>query len=200
MCTESSQALTKLIASFSRLSIVCRLGKLGIRFSSKRQQALLNGDTSGTIIHPFFISAAQSIGMHFCDGIGNSPAMITLYAKYVQRALELLSDLLGGIAASREWELQAQVTLWITMGSIIMRLNQVTFGYIKKACEAVHSGGLRFVPTYGRPPAFSDELHEKLSVLSQIIYFENFIFLACGGAQPTMSARLEKEFRHKLYV
>jgi len=94
--------------------------------------------------------------------------------------------------------LKAQIALWITIGSIVMRLNNVTTTYIKKSCEAINLGGLRFIPTYDRPPEFSDGLHEKLSHLSQIIYFENFILLTCGGTQPTMTARIEKEFRHKL--
>ena len=157
---------------------------------------MLRGDTSGAIIHPFFIPAAHSLGMHFCEGVENSPAMVKIYAKYVQKSLEFLTEIL----VMREWELQAQVALWITMGSIVMRLNYVTPGYIKKGCEAISLGGLCFVPTYERPPDFSDELHEKLTVLSQIIYFENFLFLTRGGAHPTMTARIENEFRRKLKV
>lgn len=190
----------KLTPSFSRLRAMCRLGKFGIRFASEKQQALLRGDTSGSIIHPFFILAAQSLGMQLCEDMGNSPAMVVLYAKYVQKSLEFLTDLLDQFAAGPQRELQAQAFLWITMGSIVMRLSHVTSAYIKKACEAVDLGGLRFVPTYDRPPVFSEQLHEKLSVLSQIIYFENFLLLTRGGVQPTMSARIEKEFRHKLQV
>lgn len=152
---------------------------------------------SGTAIHPFFIPAAHSLGMHFCEGMHDSPAMVALHAKYVQKSLELLMEVLKEIA---DWELQAQVALWITMGSIVMRLSHVTSAYVKKGCETINLGGLRFIPTYGRPPAFSEELHEKLSVLSQIIYFENFHHLAYDGPQPTMTARVEREFRHKLRV
>lgn len=200
MCIRSSQTLTSLTVSSSRLSVICRLGKLGLRFTPEKQQALLDGDISGAIIHPFFIRATHPLGMHFCEGINHSPAMVTLYAQYVQRSLELLIEVIKEISPNPDWELQAQVALWVTSGSIIMRLHHVTPTYIKKACEAVNLGGLRFVPSYGRPPPFSDALHEKLSVLSQIIYFDNFWFLACGGPQPTLTAKIEEEFSHQLEV
>ena len=132
--------------------------------------------------------------------MGSTPAMISLYAKYVQTSLEYLADMLREFAAGRQRELQAQVSLWITVGSIVMRLSHLTPAYLAKSCEAVNLGELRFIPTFDRPPPFSDDLHEKLSLLSQIIYYENFMLLTCGGAQPTMSARIEKEFRRKLQV
>jgi len=134
--------------------------------------------------------------MYFCEGMDGSFAMIRLQAKYVQRSLELLAE----VSKERDWELRAQVALWVTAGSIIMRLSHITSPYIEKSCEAVNTAGLQFIPTYGRPPAFSEALHEKLSVLSQIIYFENFSFLTCGGAEPTMTARIEREFGHRLQV
>ena len=176
--------------------MACRLGKLGIRFAAEKQRALLRGDTSGAVIHPFFIPASHSIGMHFCKEVVSSPETDALQARYVQKALELLTRITEG----DDMELQAQVALWITIGSTIIRLSDVTIAYCKKACEAVNTGGLQFIPTYGRPPPLSDSVHEKLAVLSQVIYFENLLFLTRGGAHPTMSARIEKEFRRKLQV
>ena len=169
---------------------------MGIRFTHQKQQALTCGDTSGTVINPFFIHAAQSIGTHLCEGVDRSPAMIKLHARYVQTSLELLTE----ISEGHDWELKAQVMLWVASGSIVMRLGSLTASYIEKSCDAIDAGGLQFIPTYGRPPAFSEDLHERLSALSQIIYFENFIFLTCGGPEPTRTARIEKEFRHQLQV
>ncbi|KAF9645625.1 hypothetical protein BDM02DRAFT_491555 [Thelephora ganbajun] len=191
----SDTALEELDMKF-RLRVVCRLIKLAVRFTSEKQQALLRGDTSGTIIHPFFISAAHSLGMHFCEGMANVPAMVRLQAKYVQESLELLTEIHKG----SDWELRAQVAIWITAGSVIMRLGYLTSLYVKRSCEAVDMARLQFVPTYGRPPAFSEDLHERLSLLTQAIYFENFLFLTCGGPEPSMTTRIEKEFRHKLQV
>jgi len=182
--------------SVSRLRILCRLSKLGIRFTPKKQQALLRGDTSGTVLNPFFIHSAQALGMHFCERMDDSPAMIRLQARHLQMALEYLADIIKG----HERELTAQATLWVTAGTFILPVDGLTHTYLQRSCEAVNTAELRFIPTYGQPPEFSEDLHEKLSVLSQIIYFENFLFLACDGAEPVMTARIEKEFRYELQV
>ena len=169
---------------------------MGIRFTPEKQRALLHGDVSGAVIHPFFIPGVQSLGMHFCDGMDNSHAMIRLQARYLRTSLDLLADIFKG----HDWELRAQVALWATAGSIVLRRSDTAHLYIRKGCEAINTAGLQFIPSYGRPPKFSEMLHEKLSVLSQTIYFENFLFLTCNGAEPTMTARIEEEFRYRLQV
>lgn len=169
---------------------------MGIRFTPRRQRAVLDGDSSGSVIHPFFIPAAQSIGMYFCEGMASSHAMIRLQAKHLQRALECLAEVFKG----DDWELRAQVALWVTSASITLSIDDYTFLYMQRCCEAVETAGSRFIPIYGRPPLFSEELQEKLVVLSQIIYFENFLFLTWNGEEPAMTARIEKEFRHQLPV
>ena len=186
----------ELIRPFSRLNILCRLNKMGILFTSRKQQALLRGDISGTIIHPFFIFAAHFLGMHFCEGMDDSLAMIKRLAGHHQRSLELCVDIFKG----HDLELKARAALWLVAGAIMTPVTHLNPLYIKKSCEAINTAGLQFIPTYERPPEFSEDLHEKLSLLSQAIYFENYLFLTYGGAEPTMTARLEKEFRHQLQV
>lgn len=189
-------SLMELIRPFSRLGALSRLNKMGILFTSQKQQALLRGDTSGAVIHPFFIPAAQSVGMHFFEGMDDSPVMIKRQARHIQRSLEILADIFKG----HDLELTARAALWITAATIITTTTHFSHFYLKKSCEAIDTSGLQFIPTYGRPPEFSEELHEKLSLLSQAIYFENYLFLTHGGAEPTMTARLEKGFRHQLQV
>lgn len=177
-----------------RLSVLCRMSKLGLKFTSEKQRALFNGDTSGSFIHPFFIPATQALGMHFCEGMADSPVMVLLHTKYIQMCLGWLLDIFKG----HDWELRAHVALWIATASATLPIDHLVVPYLQRSCEAINAAGLQFVPTYGQPPVFSEPLHEKLSVLSQVIYFENFLFLACSGAEPTMTARIEKEFRYQL--
>ena len=172
------------------------MNKLGIRFASKKQQALLCGDTSGSVIHPYFIPAIQAVGMYYCDDIDSSPAIVRLQARYAQMAFEQLKEIFDG----RNWELQAQVALWTAAASFTLSRDNFTLLYTRKGCQAINTAGLQYVPTCGRPPEFSETLHEKLSVLSQAIYFENFLFLTCGKSEPTMTTRIEKEFRCRLPV
>jgi len=107
---------------------------------------------------------------------------------------------LANIFEIRDWELLAQATVWIISGSIVLQLSGTIHLYVRKYCEAINAAKLQFIPTYGQPPAISETLREKFSALSQFIYFENFLFLTCGGPAPTMSTRIEKEFRRHLQV
>jgi len=59
---------------------------------------------------------------------------------------------------------------------------------------------LQFIPTYGQPPEYSEEFRERSTILSQAIYFENYMFLARGGLEPKLTVRIEREFRHELQV
>ena len=181
---------------FSRLGVLCRLNKFGIRFTFEKQQALLRGDTSGAVIHPFFVHSAQALGMYFCEGMDSSPAMTRLHNKHTHMSSESIMNILK----IRDWGLLAQATVWIMAGSILLQMNGETHLYIRKYCEAINTARLQFIPSYEQPPAFSEDLREKFSALSQIIYFENFLFLTSGGTAPTISARIEKEFRHQLQV
>lgn len=134
--------------------------------------------------------------MHFCEGMDNSPTMVHLQARHMQATLESLADIFKG----QDWELRAEIALWVIAGSIVLSADALSLLYVQRGCEAIEAARLQFIPTYGRPPEFSEALHEKLSVLSQIIYFENFLFLTCGGAEPTMTTEIEMEFRHRLQV
>ena len=136
------------------------------------------------------------MGMYFCEGMDDSPAMVRLHAKHTEMSFKVLVD----IFKIRDWELMARATVWIMAGFVLLRLGDGTRAYIRKCCEALNTEKLQFIPTCGQPPEFSEDLHEKFSVLSQIIYFENFLFLVCGGAKPTMTAGIENEFRHQLRV
>ena len=71
---------------------------------------------------------------------------------------------------------------------------------LKKACIALNAAKLRFIPDTGRPPELTDDVREKVVMLSQVIYLENYMFLAVDDVEPKMAARIEKEFRHELQV
>ena len=134
--------------------------------------------------------------MYFCEGIGNSPAMVYLHAKVVQMSSKAIAD----IFRARRWEVMSQAAVWIMAGSIIVRLGNTAQRVIRQGCEAITAARHQLIPACGQLPKFSEELHEKLSTLTQAIYFENFLFLTCGGVEPTMTAKLEVEFRHQFWV
>ncbi|KAF9645913.1 hypothetical protein BDM02DRAFT_389138 [Thelephora ganbajun] len=121
----SDTALGDLNMKF-RLRVLCRLNKLGVRFTSEKQQALLRGDTSGTVIHPFFIHCTQALGMYFCEDMVSSPAMIRLHAKHIRMSSESVAD----IFETHDWELRTQVAVWTMAGSVILQLDYMTHLYV----------------------------------------------------------------------
>ena len=156
----------------------------------------MQGDTSNTIVHPFFVHATTGLGIHFCAGTRDLHAMVQLRAKHGQRSFEQIAEITKGNNAN----LKAQVYLFVTSGSLYGRWFGISREYLRKACIALNAANLRFIPTTGRPPELTEDVYERLVTLSQIIYFENYMFLAVDGTEPMMTTRIEKEFRHELQV
>ena len=156
----------------------------------------MRGDTSGTIIHPYFIHSAHAVGMHFCTGVGDSPAMIRLHAKHAQRALEQILE----ADKSDDTELRAEVSVYSTSACLSQRWFQIARSFLTRGCSAVNTANLRFIPASGRPPELTEEVQEKFAVLSQLVYLENYLFLAIDQITPNMTVRIEKEFRYELQV
>jgi hypothetical protein len=125
-----------------------------------------------------------------------TPAMVLFHARRVQTAWEAAADLFKG----KDYRASAHFATAIISGSVYLRMPQAALLYVQKFCGFVQAGNLQFVPTYGRPPRFSDDLHEILVALSQAIYWANYLFLMCGGPEPHATAKLEKEFRQELPV
>jgi hypothetical protein len=94
--------------SFSRLATLLHLRKLGIRFTSRKEDAIMCGDTSGNVVHPFFVHSSNAVGMHLRAGVEDSPTMLQLHAKHSQRALEQMSE----AGKSGDAELKAQMSLY----------------------------------------------------------------------------------------
>ena len=156
----------------------------------------MRGDTSNTIIHPFFIPATAGLGVHFHPVIRESPSVAPLRAKYGQISYEHLIEIRKG----NDVGLQIQGSLYMAAASLYGRWFEHARRNLTKACIALNAAKLRFIPDAGRPPGFTEHLHERLATLSQVIYFEHYMFFAVDGLEPKMTARIEKEFRHELQV
>ena len=188
--------VTSSLADASRLWVLLRLPKFGIHLKRERLDALISGDQSSTVLDPFWVFGAHSLGTPYCFRVDATPGMIRLQARRTQLVWESLAELVKG----NDHKLKVQAVLMGASSYIYRNMMQTAFLYIHKSCDYVKAGNLQFVPTYGRPPEFSEELHETLAVLSQTIYWANYSFLVCGGPEPHATAKLEKEFRRELPV
>ena len=156
----------------------------------------MRGDTSGNVVHPFFVHFSNAVGMHFRAGVEDSPAMLQLQARHAHQVLKHMSE----AGKSNNAGLITQILLCTTAGCLFQRLFRPTRIYLKKACDTINAANLRFIPVFGRPPELTEEVQERLAVLSQAIYLENYLYLAIDRAPPTMTAQIEREFRHELQV
>jgi hypothetical protein len=189
-------SVTNSYFSTSRLWFMIRLPKLGTHFGGKKMDALLRGDQSNTVVDRAFVCGSHVLGMFASAGTDDTPAMVRFHARRVQIAWEALAELLNGTDHSS----RVQASLLVVASHVYMCMPQMALLYIQKTCDLIKAVGLQFVPTCGRPPDFSEGLHETLAALSQAIYWANFLFLMCGGPEPRATAKLEKEFRQELPV
>ena len=122
--------------------------------------------------------------------------MIQLRARHSQRAWEQIADISTGSDAN----LLVQVFFSITTMGLHARWFEFGRQYLTKTCIALNAAKLQFIPATGRPPGLTEDIRERLVVLSQVIYMESYMFLAIDGIEPKMTDRIEKEFRHELQV
>ena len=169
---------------------------MGIHLAPLRQAALVNGDTSNVVLHPFFVYKASSLGMHHSTILEDSPPMALHLARYIQKFWEELANIQRG----NNLNLKIQTMFFLTSSCIFVRLVHLAHLYLWKTCKILNGADIRFTPKYGHPPPYSDEVHERSTVLSQIIWMENYLFLTCNEERPKRTTRIEEEFRNVLPV
>ena len=193
---EQELSAANSLSDISRLWVFLRLPKLGTHFSRKKLDALLRGDQSGTVLNRWFVCGPHGLGMPFLPGFNDIPGIVHFYARKTQTGWECLAELFK----KSDYKTKAQASVLVAAGHVLIRMPQTALLYIRKSCDFIKAGNLKFVPTYGRPPEFSEDLHETLATLSQTVYWANYVFLMCSGPEPHATAELEKEFRQELPV
>ena len=180
----------------SRLRSLCRINKLGLYFGTEKWEALLRGDVSNNVVDRYFVHGFQAIGMHLCGPPGESPVIVQLQARYAQMAWESLVKVYG----TDDQKLEAQALLLLIHAFVIMGFTTPAQLYLLKMCKAINKANLQFLPVHGRPGELSEQVREDTVILSQAIYLENYFYLTLGGSAPTMTTRIEREFRLDLQV
>ena len=169
---------------------------MGLRLRSDKQEAIMRGDLSGMVVHPFFIHQAHGLGMHFCASLPDGKTAIMMQARYAQLTWESLAD----ISEDQDRFLLLEAMFTAASSLLFLRWLDKTQMYLLKAIHIANECCMTFVPRDNPAPAFSGDVHEHLVQLSQLIYLENFLFLTGNGVEPKATSRLEKEFRTELEV
>ena len=74
-------------------------------------------------------------------------------------------------------DLKVQTMFFLTSGCVSIRLMQLAHLYLWKTCKILNGADMGFIPKYGHLPPYWDVIHEKPTVLPQIIWMENYLFL-----------------------
>jgi len=104
------------------------------------------------------------------------------------------------LVVGKDHRVKAQVATYVASGYTFINMPLTALLYIGRSCDLIEAGNLQFIPTCGRPPEFSEDLHETLVALSQTVYLANYLYLMCGGPEPHATVGLEREFRQELPV
>jgi len=176
--------------------MLLRSMQFGIYLPGPKQDAVLRGDISGTVVHPWFVYAMAAFGTSFWVDVGLSPEMTQRNAINVQRGYEQFAEITRGSNA----DLTVQVLVSIAAMTLHVRWFNYSRQSLTRACIILHAANLRFIPAIGCPPGLSEDVRERVVVLSQVIYFESYMFLAVDGTEPELVTRIEKEFRYELQV
>ena len=180
----------------SRLWALVRFPKFGVHLRHEKLDAILRGDESGTVVNRAFVCGPQSVGMLSLMSMDDRPAVVRFLARRAQTAWESIAELFK----NSDYRTCLQTAILVASSKVHLRLPQLALLYIQKCCDLIKAGNMRFIPICGRPPEFSEDLHETLAILSQTIYWVNFLFLMRGDPEPHATADLEREFRRELPV
>jgi hypothetical protein len=184
------------VAFGSRLRALYRLSRLGLYFTMEKQDALLCGDISNAVVDRHFVYGLQAFEQHARGVPEETPDGSRLQAGYMQMALESLRQL-NETDQDRTKVQSLVATVHISLIGGFTARAQLS---LMKAFEIINKAKLRFFPEYGRPAELSDQVREDVSILSQVIYLENYFYLTLGGPAPVRAAGIEREFRFDLQV
>jgi hypothetical protein len=173
-----------------------QLTRLGLYFTIEKQEALYRGDISNTMVDRHFVYVLQMFGVHAGGAPELAPALVRLQARYIQMTLESLVQL----NRTNQERTKVQALVAGTHAYIIVGFRANAQLYLFKAYKIIEKANLRFLPEYGPPAKLSDQVREDISVLSQVIYIGNYLYLTLDGSRPVRTAGIEREFMLDLEV
>jgi hypothetical protein len=189
--------------SNSRLVSLMHRLQFGIYFAFEKQNAILLGDMSGIVVHPFFIHFAHLHGCHLYQERQRKFSLLHIEEKYSR----LASASLQSMNEEEDPFSTALASHYMSMLCLYSHAAQPGKYLHEKAVEIINKHDIRFVPrTVTAGTALDvveckilEEMHERAAHLSQIIFTEvNYNFVARETLD--MCSDLEKQFRNELPV
>jgi len=167
--------------------------QFGLYFPPTKQQAIILGDTSGTVVHPFFIYLAQLAGCHFYQERRGEFFLLHLEAMYLDMAWDSFKDMTEGNNSFAV----AQAYLLMSLAYLYPQQAYLGRKFFQKAIALFRAHWVDF--STSPPPELTESLQERIGFLGEAIYTEidcNFMF----GFIQEFTSDLEHGFRYELPV
>jgi hypothetical protein len=174
-------------------------------FPSAKRQAILQGDLSNTVIHPFFIRFATMFGCNLYSERRKDYIFASNLDVYIRLAWESIASM-----AEEDDPLSfAQAHQFMSLACIYNHDLSLGRQLLKEAVRIIRRNNIRFVPSQDlyederkRMPATSlpEKDHERISFLSELIFSEVYIKILSGDADWEMSSDLHHQFLKELSV
>lgn len=167
----------------------------GIYLPFAKLQAFIDGDTSGTILHPFFVFLGHLCGCQFWQEHVGRYCLLHLQAGYLRSTLDAFSSM-----KEEDDPLSLAQACWSmsVVQGVVQQPN--AFRQFKRCLDILRRNRIRFVPLPTdislhdcSLPAFTEHVHERAAFLAQTVFAEAFIYIS---GQPDSPASLHRN-EHK---
>jgi hypothetical protein len=167
--------------------------QFGLYFPPAKQQAIILGDTSGAVVHPFFIYFAQLAGCHFYQERRGEFFLLHLEAMYLDMVWDSLKDMNeddDSFVVAQAYQLMSLAYLYSQHASLGRKFFQKAIALFRKHWIDFSTSPL---------PDLTESLRERIAFLGEAIYTEidcNFMF----GLVQEFTLDLEHGIRYELPV
>jgi hypothetical protein len=167
--------------------------QFGLYFPQAKQQAIILGDASGAVVHPFFIHFAQLSGCHFYQERRREFFLLHLEAMYLNMALDSFKDMTeddDSFDTAQAYQLMALAYLYSQDAYLGLKFFQQSIDLFRRHWIDFSASPL---------PELTESLQERIAFLCEAIWTE----IDCGfmfGIAPEFTSDLQNGIRHELPV
>ena len=193
--------LSQLIGCHSRFIFWTHRAQLGFRFTNAKEQAILLGDLSHTVVHPFFIHFAHMFGCNIHLEQRRDYVNLQTLVFHIRSTLAALAEM-----SEDDPLLLAQACLLMTFACLYNHNTRLSRRYLHLTIGIVKRNDIRLVPrtplhgmTDDPPLSYPEEVPERISFLINLMYSE-VLLTHISGSAPVLLSDLWEQFEHELPV
>jgi hypothetical protein len=169
----------------SRIIFLSQRFANGVYLPTTKQQALILGNLSNTTIHSFFVHFAHLVGCHMYQEFQGRFSLLYIQAIHLRLALEALATM---VEEDDPFSL-ARAYHYMAMAYAYTRNVRYSKHCLRKSVDIIQRRKIRCVAitvgdsTQREPdvlppvPPFTEEVHERVAFLAQMLYAGTFVYL-----------------------